>query len=429
MQSVVSLVNTLRSGVLPLKDYIGEIQATYQQREPMIEAFLPEPQRFDRLFEQAAELERLHPQPINRPPLYGILLGIKDIFHVDDFDTHAGSKLPVESLQGREALTVSTLKRAGGLIMGKTETTEFAYFGPGPTRNPHALEHTPGGSSSGSAAAVAAGLCPIALGTQTIGSVTRPAAYCGVIGYKPSYDRITRSGVIPLAPSLDHVGIFSSDISGVDLVASLLCPDWHIAVNEELPVLGVPIGPYLDNLSSEGWKHFEETISRLNAAGCQIKRVEAMPDFDEIVSRHRVILAAEAAQVHASWYAEYKHLYHHQTKELIKEGRSISVGVLAEALTGRARLRRQLTELMDHHSLDLWITPAAPGPAPRGLDTTGDPIMNLPWSHCGLPTIALPTGKNEEGLPMALQIAGRWYEDERLMEWSAELETRLADLK
>ncbi len=141
-----------------------------------------------------------------RPPLFGIPIGIKDIFHVNGFSTHAGSRLPPKQLMGEEAKCVSDLKKAGALILGKTVTTEFAYFEPGPTMNPHNPNHTPGGSSSGSAAAVAAGLCPLALGSQTIGSIIRPASFCGVVGYKPSYDRISRDGVIPVSPSLDHIG-------------------------------------------------------------------------------------------------------------------------------------------------------------------------------------------------------------------------------
>ncbi|MGD8587047.1 MAG: amidase family protein, partial [Chloroflexota bacterium] len=308
---------------------------------------------------------------------------------------------------------------------GKTITTEFAYFGPGPTRNPHNLEHTPGGSSSGSAAAVAADLCPLATGTQTIGSIVRPASYCGVVGFKPSYDRITRSGVIPLAPSLDHVGVFSNDVAGVELAASVLCRDWQLAVTELKPVLGVPEGEYLDRATPVGRTYFENTCRLLGESGYEVRRVRAFDGFQEIVERHTLILAAEAAQVHAQWFAEYGHLYHKTMVDLILRGREISVGKLAEALNGRQELRRQMTEEMDKHGLDLWICPSAPGAAPHGLESTGDPIMNLPWTHCGLPSVNLPSGYEEDGLPVGLQAVGKWYEDEALLEWSAQLEMTL----
>ncbi len=424
-QAVSALINSLRSGALRIQDYLTELETTYKEREPNVNAFLSEPRRFSRLRRKATVLERDNPQPINRPPLYGIPIGVKDIFQVDGFETKAGSKLPGNVLKGRESRAVTVLKQAGCLIMGKTQTTEFAYFGAGPTRNPNAYEHTPGGSSSGSAAAVAADLCPIALGTQTIGSIIRPASYCGVVGYKPSYDRVSKAGVIPLAPSLDHVGVFASEVTAVELVANLLCPDWHLIINEALPVLGIPTGPFLEQVSSDGWEHFSKSVSLLNDAGCIVKEVPAMADFNDIVNRHGLILAAEAAQVHASWYAEYGELYHAMTANLIREGREISVGDLAEALTGRQRLKRELTALMDENNIDLWVSPAATGAAPKGLENTGDPILNLPWTHSGLPSVSLPSGKNVDGLPLGLQIAGRWYEDERLLDWSIELESLL----
>ncbi len=424
--TLIQLVRELRSGVLSPETYFGNLEANFQAREPAILAFLPEENRFDRLCSEAKKLVSNYPDPLSRPPLFCVPIGIKDIFHVDQFDTKAGSNLPVDVLKGREARSVRILKDAGALIMGKTVTTEFAYFAPGPTRNPHSEEHTPGGSSSGSAAAVATGLCPVATGTQTIGSIIRPAAFCGIVGFKPSYDRVSRSGIVPLSPSLDHFGLFTADVSGVDLVASVLCPDWQIAVTDRLPVLGIPEGPYLGNTSDEGLRHFRETCRHLENEGYIIRSVEVLADFEEIAERHRRILAAEAAQVHADWYAEFGHLYDERTKELIEEGFDITVGELAEALTGRQRLRRELIARMDRSGVDLWIAPAAAGPADRGLHATGDPIMNLPWTHGGLPVVNLPTGFNPDGLPFGLQVIGRWYGDEILLEWAVNLECILS---
>ncbi|MDQ3007957.1 MAG: amidase, partial [Chloroflexota bacterium] len=188
---------------------------------------IPEEDRFGRLHEDAETLVLSYPDLITRPSLFGALVGVKDIFHVEGFVTQAGSRLLSGLLQGTEAKSVTRLKEAGALIFGKTVTTEFAYFFPGPTRNPHNPEHTPGGSSSGSAAAVAAGFCHMALGTQTIGSIIRPAAFCGVVGFKPTYDRISREGVIPLSPSLDHIGFFTSDVETAKHAAAVLIGDWR----------------------------------------------------------------------------------------------------------------------------------------------------------------------------------------------------------
>ena len=422
VQSTLALANALRSGDLPVEAYLNRLEVRYNEREPLVHSMLPEDGRFDRLRKEGQELVNKFPDPVNRPPLFAIPVGVKDIFHVKGFKTRAGSRLPASVLKGREARSVTLLKEDGALIFGKTVTTEFAYFGPGPTRNLYNLEHTPGGSSSGSAVAVAAELCPLTFGTQTIGSITRPASYLGVVGFKPSYDRISRSGVIPLSPSLDHVGVFAADVAGVDVAASLLCPDWHLVVADSLPVLGIPTGPYLENASTSGLAHFWATCEHLAKAGCVVKEVAIMPDFQAIVDRHNLIVAAEAAQVHAQWYAEYGERYHSKTKDLIVRGREVSIGQLAEALTGRKKLRIELTEMMESEGIDLWISPSAVGPAPKGLDSTGDPIMNLPWTHSGLPTVNLPSGMTEDGLPMGLQVAGRWYEDEKLLEWAAVLE-------
>src|SRR2546428_11304423 len=241
----------LRSGQLDLLTYIDEMCNRIDAAEPLIHALLPEPGRRQRLLSEAEVLQKRFPDPASRPPLYGILLGVKDIFHVDGFPTRAGSQLPAELFAGPEAACVTLLRNAGALILGKTISAEFAWIEPGPTHNPRNLDHTPGGSSSGSAAAVAAGFCPLALGTQTIGSVIRPAAFCGIVGFKPSYGRISTDGMVFFSPSLDTVGFFTQGVAGIALVAPFLCKDWKPAVLETLPVLGVPDGPYLEQASTE----------------------------------------------------------------------------------------------------------------------------------------------------------------------------------
>lgn len=426
--SLEELVKHLSTGEIDLQSYLVEVQKHFDEVEPSILAFVPEKYRFERLKIEAEELLKRFPNPEKRPVLFGALVGIKDIFHVSGFETRAGSDLPPAELAGYEAGSVRRLRAAGVLILGKTVTTEFAYFAPGPTRNPHNLGHTPGGSSSGSAAAVAARLCPLTSGTQTIGSINRPAAFCGVVGFKPTYDRVPRDGVIPLSPSLDHVGLFAKNVQSMEKAASVICSDWKKASNSKQPVLGVVEGPYLENASAEGLEQFRQVCSQLIEGSYQIRHVEALTHMSELVQRHNLILAAEAAQVHAYWFSKYQGRYHRKTADLITTGRQKTVIELTRALTSRQELRQQLSQLMSEEGVDLWISPSAPGVAPAGLESTGDPVMNLPWTHSGLPTLTLPSGKNQEGLPFGLQLVGGWASDEQLLSWSKQIEEKLGSL-
>lgn len=422
--SLPALSQALRSGEADLLDYLDQLYNYFNGREPDVLAFVPEKSRFHRLEQEAKALLKQYPHPDDRPPLFGVPVGVKDIFHVKGYETQAGSRLPTQILQGEEAACVTALRQAGALIMGKTVTTEFAYFAPGPTRNPHNLAHTPGGSSSGSAAAVGAGLCPLALGTQTIGSVNRPAAFCGVVGFKPSYERISREGIIPLSASLDHVGVFTADVAGMPLAASLLCVDWdaELTTPEAKAVLGIPEGPYLERTSAAGLAHFQQQCARLEAAGFELVPVPVMADFDEIYERHNLIVAAEAARFHRQWFASYADLYHPKTAVLIERGFQVSDEQLATALNGRSQLRNELTNLMFANGLDLWLSPPALGAAPAGLDSTGDPVMNLPWTHSGLPSLTLPAGQDDASLPLGLQLTGHWYADEELLGFAERIE-------
>ena len=413
----------------------------FEQIEPALHAFVPEDGRFRRLRREAADLEARYPGPTTRPPLFGTLAGVKDIYHVRGFITRAGSTLPVDELQGEEGPVVRALKEAGALVAGKTVTTEFAYFAPGPTRHPLSAAlgevRTPGGSSSGSAAAVAAGLCPVALGTQTIGSIIRPAAFCGVVGFKPSFGRVSIEGVIPLSPSADTVGWFTRSVAGAAAVAAVLF--WRAAgqgwepppgpgdrpPRAGSPVLGIPSGPYLARASDAALDHFQATIDRLREGGFRIVDVPAMPDFAGIDARHRLLVAAEAAQTHAAWFAAYGMRYHPKTAELILRGRTVSPAERDAAVAGGLALRAELHALMDAHDLDAWLSPAAAGPAPRTLENTGDPVMALPWHHAGLPAISLAAGTDEAGWPLGLQVAGRFGADEALLAAAARLENAL----
>ena len=301
-------------------------------------------------------------------------------------------------------------------------TTEFAYFAPGPTRNPVAPGRTPGGSSSGSAAAVAAGLAAAALGSQTIGSICRPAAFCGVVGFKPTYERVPRGGVIPLSPSLDHVGWLAADVELAGALAEALCDGWRAAVAAPArPVVGVPEGPYLERASPGAQVAFRVACERLADVGIEVQPAPAFPDFDAVDQRHRLLVAAEAWQVHERWFARFGDRYHAETRALLERGRAADPRAVEAARAGRGELRVELESLMAAYGIDLWISPAAPGPPPEGLATTGDPVMNLPWTHAGLPTLALPAGRDADGLPHGVQLAARADADEELLAWGEAL--------
>lgn len=437
-QDGAGLAQRLRSGALPVKDYIEACLSRIDAYELAIKALLPEPGRKERLLAEAVALEARWPDPEKRPALYGLLFGAKDIFATDGFETRAGSRLPCELFRMPEGPVVRALKNAGALLLGKTVTTEFAYFAPGPTGNPWNSAHTPGGSSSGSAAAVAAGFCALATGTQTIGSISRPAAYCGIAGWKPSYERTSRDGVVPFSPSVDHVGLFAADATSLALGAAAVVPDWRSGVFESarktcatsLPVLAVPEGPYLDQAEPMALSAFRAQIDLLRRAGFTIVSVPAFEDINEINDRHRRICAADIQRVHRNWFARYEDLYSSQTAELIRKGATIGDDELERDKAGRLEMRSRLERLLDEAGADLWISPAAPGPAPEGLAATGSPIMNLPWTFAGLPTLALPAGLSSaaskalpasegaeaaHGLPLGLQLAARFGKDEELL--------------
>ena len=405
---------------------LERLEAHLERVEPGILSLVPEEGRFERLRRQARVLLERFPEPSSRPALFGVPVAIKDVFHVDCLPTAAGSRLPPEELRGPQATCVDQLEAAGALILGKAACTEFAYLGAGPTRNPRRPTHTPGGSSSGSAAAVAARLCPLAMGTQTIGSICRPAAFCGVVGYKPSYDRISRDGLVPLAPSLDHSGPLALDVDWARLAAAVLCGDWKEDLPAGPPVLGVPEGAYLERTEDEFLASFRRIVERLEAAGILVRPLSALDDVDELEVRHRRIVAYEAARVHEPFFDRFSGLYHPKTVELVERGRQLGDAEYEEDLRDCLALRHRLEEQRVAAGVDLWLTPSAPGPAPEGLDFTGDPILNLPWSQAGLPSLSLPSDEDVRGLPLGVQLVGGWYADEAVLAWGLMLEEILA---
>jgi Asp-tRNA(Asn)/Glu-tRNA(Gln) amidotransferase A subunit family amidase len=409
----------LRNGEADLISFIEELCDIIDKVEPEIYSLIPEENRRERLLNEAKQLLQKYPDKNKRPVFFGIPIGVKDIFRTDGFKTQCGSKLPSGLFEGKEASCVTKLKNAGALILGKTVTTEFAYFEPGPTKNPNNTNYTPGGSSSGSAAAVAAGFTPFAFGTQTIGSVIRPAAYCGVIGFKPSYGRIATDGVIPFSQSADHIGFFTQDVDGCIMASSVLCENWKEEkvlrkVNRPI-IIGVLEGKYLSQASDEVLEDFEKQLEILRSRDVEIRRIHFFDEIENINKAHRLMVAAEMAEVHKEWYFQYKELYRPHTRQIIEEGRAVSSSELEKARQGRSDLRNTIETIMKKNNIDLFVSPSVLTMPPEGLSSTGSPLMNLPWTYAGSPAITIPVGKNKNGLPYGIQYCGSFHEDEAFL--------------
>jgi len=402
-------LNALKTGELSLITFINDLCDRIDAVEPYILSLIPEAGRRERLLKEAQALLAQYPDPQQRPPLFGLPVGIKDIFRVDGFETGCGSKLPPVLFEGKEATIVTQLKEKGALILGKTVTTEFAYFQPGPTKNPNNIDFTPGGSSSGSAASVAAGLTPLAFGTQTIGSISRPAAYCGVIGVKPTTKSISADGIIPFSPTLDHVGYFSHDLDGAGLIGSLFCEEWNKLGNEDVNeiTIGIPAYQFVTQADSNIFDYFHLTVVELENFGYKIVRTSIFSDIEKINVLHKQLAAKEFADTHKEWYAQYANMYSPHSVQLIEEGLKVTPELVNEILNFRQVIIDQVSETMEKEGINVWISPATLTLPLQGLTSTGSPLMNLPWTFTGLPTITLPVTNTSINLPVGLQLSGK----------------------
>lgn len=393
--------------------------------DPAVRAFLPEAGRRGRMLAELAAA----PGREAAAELPGVPVAVKDIVRVAGLPTRAGSRLPPELFAGPEAAVVRRLRAAGGIVAGKTVTAEFASSAPGPTRNPHDPAHTPGGSSSGSAAAVAAGAVPLSIGSQTVGSVIRPAAYCGVVGFKPTKDRMPIAGIVANAPTFDTLGTFTIDAAGAALAAAALCDDWSIHPSAGLPTLAVPVGRYLDHADAAALTSFAQTLQCLQRKGFRVLEVECFSrgedEFDRVAARHVTIARYEFTRVHGRWFAAYGDRYRPETAASVRIGQGISRSEYDAARAAAGGFPDRISAAMDAAGIDAWISPAATGPAPRGLGSTGDPIMNLPWTQGLGPVVTVPTGTVGR-LPVAIQLAGRIGSDEELLVSAMQIEAAVA---
>jgi Asp-tRNA(Asn)/Glu-tRNA(Gln) amidotransferase A subunit family amidase len=433
--SLHTAAKRIREGFLTSEAYAAALLGRIARLESRLHAFawLDPEAALERA--RAADRHRAAGQRLGL--LHGIPVGIKDIMDVAGLPTGMGTPVFEGRVARRSAAVVERLGMEGGFALGKTVTAELAYFAPGPTRNPWNAAHTPGGSSMGSAAAVAAGMLPLALGTQTNGSVIRPAAFCGCVGFKPSAGLIGRSGVQPFSPTLDQLGVFARSVEDVALAtAALMGRDREdpASVSEEglrteLWPLKPPLQqPRLAAVRSPVWhlaepaqrERFAQDLERLRAAGAALEEIELPEEFASAHDVQRTIMYAEGARSLVDIQARHRERLSAVLNSLIDEGRTIPDARLADALERRTRLQGKLRELLRQY--DALVTPPARGEAPATLEHTGDPAFCTLWTLAGLPALTLPTGLGPRGLPLGLQVVGGYLEDPVLLavaQWCA----------
>jgi len=416
----------IREGALSSEELVHACLERIREAEPQVQAwqFLDEQHALAQA--RAADEQRRSGGTVG--PLCGVPVGIKDIIDTSDMPTENGSVLYQGRTPREDAAVVGRLRAAGAVIMGKTVTTECAYFAPGKTRNPHNPEHTPGGSSSGSAAAVAAGMVPLALGSQTNGSTIRPAAFCGVYGFKPTHGLIPRTRTLLLSRTLDHVGLFARTLPDIALLAETLVgyddgdPDTRpraripfgaIATEEPPipPVIAFVKTPHWDRVEAESKEALAELVEAL---GERVEEVDLFPSAVDAWDWHRTIMDAEMAANFAREWERGRDRMSEQLRTLIGRGREVRAIDYQFALS-RIPLMLESFEELFQQRYDAILTPAAPGTAPKGLAATGDPSFCTLWTLTGLPAISLPLARGSNGLPIGVQLVGRRHFDARLL--------------
>nr|WP_240457705.1 amidase [Halomonas socia] len=359
-------------------------------------------------------------------PLYGVPVGLKDIIETVDLPTRWGTRGYLHSDGALvDAALVTLLKEQGALIRGKTVSTEFAYFTSGKTRNPHDLTRTPGGSSSGSAAAVADGMVPLAFGTQTAGSMIRPASFCGVFGFKPTFDTVSAAGVKSFAPSLDTLGWFARHIEDICTTYSALTRAAHITPLESLA--GVRVGvhslPSEPPLGADVERALVHALARLEQAGAVLVPLVLDARYEALVEHQKVVMAYEAAQTLASEYARFAKQMGPKLVELIEEGRALSHARYLEARRAADAMQQALSGVFDEQ-VDVILAASALGVAPEGIEATGDPIYCRAWTLLGVPCLNLPLSHGTDGMPVGVQLVANRWQDARLLQIARTLMSR-----
>jgi Asp-tRNA(Asn)/Glu-tRNA(Gln) amidotransferase A subunit family amidase len=426
----------IRDGAFTSEQLTQACLARVREAEPQVQAwtFLDEAHALGQA--RARDQDRAEGRPTG--PLHGVPVGIKDIIDTCDMPTEDGTVLHAGRTPSRDAAVVAALRASGAVIMGKTVTTECATYAPGKTRNPHNPEHTPGGSSSGSAAAVAAGMVPLALGSQTNGSTIRPASFCGVYGFKPTHGLMPRTGMLKLSRTLDHVGLFARRLEDIALLAETLTGwDWddpdtrprataawrEIAAQEPPlpPLLGFVKPPVWDRAAAETREAFAELATQLAA---RIVEIELPPSTAGMLDWHRTVMEAEMAANLDREFEQGRERLSDSLREQLARGRQITALDYQKAMARIPLLNAAFDEMLER--CDAFVTPAAAGTAPKGLASTGDPAFCTLWTFCGMPAISLPLMQGTDGLPLGVQLVGARGADARLLRTARWLEAELA---
>ena len=403
---------------LKAEDYLAQSVARADQVEPELKAFTVR-----------ASLKELQHQS-RSGPLQGIPVAIKDIIATKDFVTTNGSLIYKDFVPDEDAEIVKKIRNLGGVIFGKSVTTEFAWRHAGATTNPWNSAHTPGGSSSGSAAAVASGIVPLALGSQTAGSIIRPASFCGVVGYKASFGAVPRRGVHPVSGSLDHIGFFTRSVADaryafnllrntvIDEEDAIVIPELQSKILSEAldnakPRVAVLKTPFDDLLSQEQVETVQSAASLLEKSGAHIQELTLPQIYWDGIEALAVLMACEAAVVHEKHLEQYPELLSMDMKELIEKGNTCSTSDYIKAKNLQMKLRLSIAEYFQ--KFDVILAAPATGEAPKGLGFTGNPIFCSLWTFIGTPAIALPVSKSSNGLPLGIQLVGNYRDDEKLL--------------
>lgn len=420
----VALRDRLASGSLTAVALVEACLARIAEHEPQVGAWAW--MDGDHAIAQARKLDAWRQAGRALGPLHGLPVGIKDIIDTKGIPTANGTPIDEGRVPTEDAWIVTRLRAAGAIILGKTVTTEVAYMFPGKTRNPHNPAHTPGGSSQGSAAAVAAGMVPLAIGTQTGGSVIRPAAYCGVVGLKPTFGMIPRTGILPQSPFLDTVGVFAATVADAAMLAEVLaghdpadpatepCPMPRLLATCQAAVPVVPTFAFLrppeyDQAEPEMQDAMAEVVSALGEQCFEV----SLPGFDDMADMRRRINFAEMSKCYYGLEKRGRAQMSETLRAAMDEGKAVPARDYISALDWRPLLNTALDKLFER--CDAIICPAAPGPAPMGLDSTGSAVFNGIWTLAGVPAITIPVLTAQNGLPMGLQLIGPRGDDARLL--------------
>ena len=424
--TAVETARLIADGALTSEEHVRACLSRTEEAEPGVQAWVHLDAEF--ALDQARDADQRRMRGLPCGPLHGVAVGIKDIIDVRGLPTDDGSVLHAGRLPRRDATVVARLRAAGAVILGKTVTTEMASYAAGKTRNPHDLEHTPGGSSSGSAAAVAAGMVPAALGSQTNGSIIRPASFCGIYGFKPSFGLVPRNGVLQLSRALDHVGVLARSLEDIALITECVAgfdegdadtqpprarPPLSAVLAQEPPLpprLALVRTPFWDRLDADARAAFDELAELL---GDRAGPFELPESAAQAIDWHRTIFEADLATNFELEYERGADKLSPSMRGQIERGRQVRAVDYCKAVARITSLNEGFESLFEH--FDAIVTPATLGTAPKGLASTGDPLLATLWTYCGMPALNLPLASGENGLPLGIQLVGARGDDARLL--------------